>query len=72
MNIFSGTCAARSVLAVMKYLLKRSGMNRSNRKLISYGFRFVSAHIASRPYLNIAHASDKPPYRRTWSVSKCL
>ena len=37
----AGTCAARSVLAAVKFLLKRFGMDIGNRKLVSYGLRLV-------------------------------
>jgi hypothetical protein len=48
----SGTCAARSVLAVVKYLLKCFGMNRPERKLIFYCFRMVKSHAVHELLLN--------------------
>jgi hypothetical protein len=38
----AGTCASRSVLAAVKFLLKRFGMDLGNRKLVSYGLRLVT------------------------------
>ena len=48
----SGTCAARSVLAVVKYLLKCFGMNRPERKIIFYCFRMVKSQAVHELLLN--------------------
>lgn len=64
----SGTCAARSVLAVVKYLLKRFGINRPDRKLIFYSFRLVRANAASS--LSSHEFSDATIRRLIYSALK--
>ncbi len=64
----AGTCAARSVLAAVKFLLKRFGMDIGNRKLVSYGLRLVICPAFNTVSFNFLCTR----FRFIWSALKRL